>query len=234
MKADVRIVGSSFWDNFHIIKNGKYQDIRRKGGIYNIENFTDYYSTETNIARYLVCPEHETIACCEWETDWINTIRLQKDFKAAPKKADWIHFMYANTIPQLNIKEFEAEVKSCDLSNGPRPDISVETTLENAEACDIIFVSSHYEHIKELLERCRHRMIISHSETGSTVHQHGCIVASYYHPREKFMYVTGAGDKFAGFFIEDSIKGYDLTIKDQLEYAHQNTLAWLRKVNSSL
>lgn len=233
MKADVRIVGSSFWDTFHIIKNGKYSERWEEGGIHNIQNFKNHYVTERNHAYYLVCPEHETVACVEWETDWISTIRLQKDFKVGPK-ADWIHFMYVNTIPQLDITQFDAEVKSCDFSNGPRPDITLESALKNAEACDIVFVSSHYEYIHELMERCKRSLIISHSETGSIVYKHGHIIANYVHPSERFMYVTGAGDKFAGYYIESSMNGYDWTIKEILETSHQKVLTWLRYTNEKI
>ncbi len=227
----VAIVGSRFVDDFHIIKNGKYKSIIDMGGIHNIKTFpiNQRYTTDYNTAHYLISEKYAN-ACVEWgEIGYANDAA----YKIEKEDYEWIHFMYLNTIPNLDISKFKSKYKSCDLSNGPRLDISLDSIIKNANSCDIIFMSNHHNNHDEILDKCKERMIISHGETGSKTYINGEVTITYNHSEEDFMFVTGAGDKFAGFFIEAfCVKGW--CAENSIEYAHQEVLDWLRETNEKI
>jgi hypothetical protein len=231
MKHEVYVVGSSFTDYFHVIKNHKFKKWIGVGGISNITNFPNV-ATDYNSAYYLLSDVVAPVTCATW-AEKNQTKEVEKFFENKIVTTDWIHFMYANTIPDLDISKFKSKYKSCDLSNGPNPTISLESTLQNVEACDIVFMSCHHEHFEKVKKASDKKILICHSENGSLLFQRGKLTFKYYHAKEDFVFVTGAGDKFAGNFIENYLV-QNLPFEESIELSHEKVLTWLREENQNL
>lgn len=240
--SDVTVIGNSFIDVVDIINcDGKYERRLQDGGIWNVP-IGDKVELRKGLANILIT-KHGTDSSCKFGREISTSIDSTYKYEH-----NWCHLAYANLI-NIDFTKVKAKTKSCDLT---RHWFEVDTArvMYNVACCDYVFLSSSDDHkiLKSYLlkEAFLFRgWIIEHSEQGSVALQRkegststaGTEVfwqnlSHYYHPREQFLYTVGAGDMFAGKFIEHRMKNF--SIKECQEYAHIETLKWLKEVNGSL
>lgn len=225
----VNVIGSYFRDSIHILNKNKYTHWESSGGISNVQiPDASYWSTGFNTSIQVINSFGTDGAVNHNEP--YNNLNEIKRCLAQQDIPDWNHFAYLNTIRDLDVFDFKSKYTSCDISVSSNPKVSPESVINNIELSDFLFLSEETEH-PDFLRAAN--VVIIHTSIGSKMIHNGKILASHQHQKENFIFTMGAGDKFAGYFIEGfltPIASYDKL----LEYAHQKTLTWLRKINEKL
>ena len=88
-------------------------------------------------------------------TVWGEESRTKSIQQEIEKKngVNFIHFAYLNTISgNLNVADFNASFRSCDLSTSWCPGVTKKQVLRNVKDCDITFMSTEFLDIRSNFE----------------------------------------------------------------------------------
>ncbi len=227
---NVYIVGSAFLDHFTILHNGKYIEYNQMGGIHNIDNIGNHKIVNYNSAHFVI-NKYGTDSYIDWGC--INDIEIYKEYFNHIQTPDWIHFSYLNTIPKLKLGAgtFPAKTTSCDISEINHPDITDDEVIENIKHCNIVFMSALAKNSLKFIKYANIYLVM-HYPSGSIIYFNQNKISSYANERGAFPITVGAGDKFAGFFIEELLES-GLMEKAQ-KIAHTKTIEWLTKYNKEI
>lgn len=227
--SEISIVGSYFKDNITVLYNNKLTQIERPGGIYNLDiDNANYYMTDFNESSEVINKFGRDGVVTKWSEGWSGIEQVKWELRDTHSK--WMHFSYLNTIWDLKVSEFKANMKSCDLSTSWRPGVKKEDVLQNISECEIMFASTEFMAQPDAEDYLKaSNVAVIHGSGRSWVVTRGATLGVYPYQEENFIYTLGAGDKFAGYFIESYLAGRGY--RDSLESAHQRTLSWLVSVN---
>jgi hypothetical protein len=144
-------------------------------------------------------------------------------------KSDWHHIAYLNQLEDTSfINDITTGIISADVSKE-----SPETIVEHLKDIDFLFISKEdiFNDINEL-SKITKGWIISHDPNGSTS-TNGTETINYEIPEHlklKNIDVLGAGDMFAGSFINNILQGK--TIEESIVLSHKDTFELLKIKNS--
>jgi len=241
------VIGNEFLDIIDIINyDGKYKRIIQDGGIHNIKQGTKI-ALKKNTANILIT-HHGT----ESTIDKGYQCPVEGPYSKAGY--GWVHLAYANLI-NIDFTKVEAKIKSCDLTKHYFT-FDLSKAYNNIACCDYVFLSNednqnllkHFlfepssnfsgwlvEHSSQGSVACQPKKIkdVSHL-FGDTCGSDGINVSHYWHQKENFLFTVGAGDRFAGYFIEHRMNNPESYIKNSQEYAHTKVLQWLKEVNENI
>ena len=239
----LRVVGTSYLDVIDIIHNDKYTKKIQDGGIYNIQQGSKF-TVNTAISNIVINQYGQDVAT-KWNGNVGSINNLYEDFED-----EWVHLAYVNTC-DIDLGKVKAKVKSCDLTGDNWFKIGEEKIISNILLCDYVFVAR--EHLDLLLSKIKNvdysGWLVSHDSQGSTLlkpnykpfdplgsispyEKYSVPEINFRHNKENFLFTVGAGDKFAGHFIEARMSGLELGECQKI--AHEKVLLWLKEVNESL
>jgi hypothetical protein len=144
-------------------------------------------------------------------------------------KSDWHHIAYLNQLEDTSfINDITTGIISADVSKE-----SPEIIVEHLKDIDFLFISKEdiFNDINEL-SKITKGWIISHDPNGSTS-TNGTETINYEIPEHlklKNIDVLGAGDMFAGSFINNILQGK--TIEESIVLSHKDTFELLKIKNS--
>jgi len=230
---DIYLVGNQFYDRIHVLKD-KYSYWTSHGGIRNINNVGFALATDYNESVEVINNLGRDGKVTYWG-DKSYTEELSNFIKKRDMPL-WTHFMYANTISgNFNIHSFPSHFSSCDISTSWRPGVTKESVIETIECCDYTFMSDEVcggSNGDDFLKASN--IAIVHDAEGSRAISSGKLWGVVRHPKENFAFTLGAGDKFAGFVIEGLAVKSGWNMQTALEYAHKETIKWLREINEKV
>lgn len=245
--SKLTVIGNAFLDIIDIINyDGKYQRKIQDGGIWNVPLGQDGQLVELRkgTANILVT-RHGTESSCNFG----HHVRVSEQ-SAYKYEHDWCHLAYAN-LCEIDFAKVKAKTKSCDLTKHWFV-VDTSQVMKNAACCDYVFLSQSDDHkiLKTYLLKEAYNFrgwIIEHSEQGSVALQRKTGASStagtevywqnlshYSHERKNFLFTVGAGDRFAGYFIQHRMENPESLIKNSQEYAHTKTIKWLEEENANI
>jgi hypothetical protein len=232
----VKVVGSYFKDDIQFLSHKKKSVMQweNHGGICNLElpNFIKY-PTDYNATKFVINSKGEDCV-------------IQRDVEEAQENAlevfastpsHWTHFAYLNTIKgNLDTDRFKG-IKSCDIAVSSRENITNADLIKNIKPCHYVFFSEEtekkYPEVYKEIYNNSSAAIIYHSKIYSCVTLYGKVKAHVKNEPRNFYFTTGAGDRFAMFFIQAALN-QNCSTQLALEYANQETVKWLEGINAKL
>jgi hypothetical protein len=231
----INVIGSGFYDRIYQMTKKGLKERINMGGIFNIDlPKANFYVTDVNNYDAII-NKYGAESHITWSKE--DMLPMVKTCLKNTESAYITHFSYLNTIlGNIDVSDFDSKIKSCDLSVVSRDTVNQELVLKNITKCDITFLSSDligdYEKEGEYLKCSKNNISVIHGYGICWVLRKNAVVASLKYEVKEFKYTIGAGDHFAGYFIDGFVNG--LAYKDNLVQAHKRTLEWLEKVNEEV
>lgn len=223
--------GLNFIDHFYIVKNNKFTSwIGKDGGIYNCKIlsptvYNQHISLGCGTARFTIN---------KYGTDREVDFYKSEGFYSSLDKivADWLHIAYIDALPGLDLSKLDlsgVKTISCDFCNC-YPKTNINEVNSNLLKCDYIF-DNYYSNNKSKFSIPVESLYVEHDKTTSCITK-DCVKAYMPIASSDFVFTTGAGDKWASFFIESKLSGQDNRVA--MKYAHLNTRIWLEDINAQI